>query len=119
GSLTVMNLSGALNAGDTFILFQSSSFGGSFNSITLPPLAAGLAWRTNSLTNGIISVISTLRPTISSLTQLPDANFQISGAGLPGVNYQLSATTNLTPPIIWLPLTNQTADGAGAFQFYD
>ena len=119
GSLTVVNLSESLNAGDSFVLFQSSSYGGSFNSITLPSLAAGLAWNTNSLTNGVISVISTVPPAISSITQLPDANFQIDGSGLPGVNYQLRGTTNLVPPINWLPLTNQTANGSGAFQFVD
>jgi autotransporter-associated beta strand protein len=119
GSLNVVNLGGWLNAGDTFTLFQSSSYSGAFASVTLPPLASGLAWNINSLTNGVISVISTVPPAISSLTQLPDANFQISGVGLPGVNYQLLATTNLTPPIIWLPITNQTADGSGTFQFID
>jgi autotransporter-associated beta strand protein len=120
GTLNVVNLSGALNAGDTFILFQSSSYGGGFNSISLPPLLAGLAWNTNSLSiNGTISVMSTVPPAITSVIQLGDANFQINGTGLPGVNYQLLTTTNLTLPIIWLPLTNQTADGTGAFQFID
>jgi hypothetical protein len=115
-----VNLSGALNAGDTFTLFQSGSYGGAFTSVTLPPLFAGLAWNTNSLAiNGTISVISTVSPTITAISQLPDANFQISGNGLPGVNYQLLTTTNLTLPILWLPLTNQTADGSGAFQFID
>lgn len=119
GALNIVNLGGTLNAGDTFTLFQSSFYAGAFTSVTLPPLLSGLAWNTNSLTNGVISVISTVSPTISSLTQLPDANFQISGVGLPGVNYQLLTTTNLASPIIWLPLTNQTADGSGAFQFID
>jgi endo-1,3-1,4-beta-glycanase ExoK len=120
GTLNVVNLSGALNAGDTFVLFQSSSFGGAFSSISLPPLFAGLAWNTNSLSiDGTISVMSTVPPTITSVIQLGDANFQINGTGLPGVNYQLLTTTNLAPPIIWLPLTNQTADGTGAFQFID
>jgi autotransporter-associated beta strand protein len=120
GTLNVVNLSGALNAGDTFILFQSSSYGGAFTSISLPPLFAGLAWNTNSLAiNGTVSVMSTVPPTITSVVQLGDANFQINGTGLPGVSYQLLTTTNLNPPIIWLPLTNQTADGSGAFQFID
>jgi autotransporter-associated beta strand protein len=120
GSLNVVNLSGALNAGDTFTLFQSSSYGGAFSSVSLPPLAAGLTWNTNSLAiDGTISVISTVPPTITSVIRLGDANFQINGTGLPGVNYQLLTTTNLSAPIIWLPLTNQTADGFGAFQFVD
>ena len=120
GTLSVVNLGGALNAGDTFTLFQSSTYGGAFSLVSLPPLFAGLAWNTNSLAiNGTISVMSTVPPTITSVVQLGDANFQISGTGLPGVNYQLLTTTNLTPPILWLPLTNQTADGAGAFQFID
>jgi autotransporter-associated beta strand protein len=119
GTLNVVNLGGTLNAGDTFTLFQSSSYSGAFASVTLPPLAAGLAWNTNSINAGIISVISTVPPSISSIAQLPDANIEIDGVGVPGVNYQLRATTNLAPPIFWLPVTNQTADGAGAFQFID
>jgi hypothetical protein len=120
GILNVVNFSGALNAGDAFTLFQSSSYGGAFSSVFLPTLAVGLAWNTNSLPiDGTISVMSTVPPTITSVIQLGDANFQISGSGLPGVNYQLLTTTNLSPPIIWLPLTNQTADGSGAFQFID
>jgi hypothetical protein len=63
--------------------------------------------------------MSTVPPAITSVTRLGDANFQISGTGLPGVNYQLLTTTNLAPPILWLPLTNQTADGFGSFQFID
>ncbi len=119
GSLNVLNLGGSLNAGDTFTLFQSSSYSGAFASITLPPLASGLAWNTNSLTNGVISVVSTVPPTITGLAELPDATFQISGTGLPGVTYQLLAATNLTPPIVWIPLATQTADSSGAFQFID
>jgi hypothetical protein len=92
----------------------------SWHFFTLPTLSAGLAWNMNSLTiDGTISIMSTVPPTITALTRLEDANFQISGVGLPGVNYQLLTTTNLTLPILWLPLTNQTADGAGAFQFID
>jgi autotransporter-associated beta strand protein len=120
GTLNIINLSGALNAGDTFTLFQSSNYGGAFASVSLPALAFGLAWNTNSLSsNGTISVISTVPPTITSVTRLGDANFQINATGLPGVNYQLLTTTNLSPPILWLPLTNQTADGTGAFHFLD
>src|SRR5213075_3287164 len=33
GTLNVVNLSGALNAGDTFTLFQSGSYGGAFTSV--------------------------------------------------------------------------------------
>ncbi|HZI33260.1 MAG TPA: hypothetical protein VFF11_13045, partial [Candidatus Binatia bacterium] len=46
-------------AGDSFKLFQAGSINGSFISNSLPPLDAGLAWNTNALSNGVLSVVST------------------------------------------------------------
>jgi autotransporter-associated beta strand protein/uncharacterized repeat protein (TIGR03803 family) len=65
GTLTVSNLGPALQAGDTFTLFQATNYTGSFGNIYLPPLAGGLAWDTSGLaTNGSIRVVS---PTVFSL----------------------------------------------------
>ena len=59
GTLVVSNLAGALAAGDRFILFQAGSINGSFTAYSLPPLAANLAWNTNNLTSGVLSVVQT------------------------------------------------------------
>ena len=57
GTLTVDNLGGTLAAGQSFKLFNCGSWVGGFSSVVLPGLNAGLAWNTNNLTNGVISVI--------------------------------------------------------------
>ena len=57
GTLTVTNLAGTLVAGDSFTLFGSSSYSGSFSTINLPALGTNLVWDTTGLaTNGTIKV---------------------------------------------------------------
>lgn len=69
GTLVVTNISGALTAGDSFKLFNASSYTGSFNNVTLPPLGNGLIWTTNTLnTTGTISVSSAVSTTPTNLT---------------------------------------------------
>jgi autotransporter-associated beta strand protein len=55
GVLAVNNLGDALTNGDTFALFNKA-VSGSFSSVTLPALPAGLAWQDNLAVNGTISV---------------------------------------------------------------
>jgi autotransporter-associated beta strand protein len=63
GALIVTNSGQALQAGDTFQLFGSSSITGSFDSISLPSLGQGLEWRTDALlTEGTLTVVSTATP---------------------------------------------------------
>jgi autotransporter-associated beta strand protein len=59
GTLVVTNLAGTFAGGENFQLFQAGSINGSFSSNSLPALSAGLAWNTNSLGNGTLSVIQT------------------------------------------------------------
>lgn len=59
GTLVVTNLSGSLVAGDTFKLFQAGTITGSFGSVSLPALSAGLGWSTANLSNGVIRVVQT------------------------------------------------------------
>jgi hypothetical protein len=117
--LVVNNLAGTLNAGDSFTLFRAASLNGAFSSLNLPPLNTGLAWNANSLTNGILAVMSTVPPNMTNIVLLADGSVQLAGVGLPGVTYTLLASTNLTPPGAWVALTNTVADGSGAFQFTD
>lgn len=119
GTLTVNNLGAPLTAGDSFQIFSATSYNGSFAALNLPPLGVGLAWNTNALTNGVLSVVATVAPQFSSATQTGDGNFQFSGTGAAGVTYELDAATNLAPPIPWLFVTNGVADQNGQFQLWD
>ena len=91
GTLVVTNLSGTLAAGDCFKLFLAGSISGSFSSNSLPALGAGLAWNTNALTNGVLSVVTTVGPQFAALAQMADGNF----------------------------VTNAVADQNGLFQLWD
>jgi autotransporter-associated beta strand protein len=119
GTLTVTNLGAGLTAGDSFAIFSAPSYNGAFAQLNLPALDAGLAWNTNTLTNGVLSVVTTVGPQFTSLAQSSDGNFQFSGSGAAGVTYTLNAATNLTPPEVWTFVTNAVANQAGLFQFSD
>ncbi|HUA66228.1 MAG TPA: hypothetical protein VME24_10295, partial [Alphaproteobacteria bacterium] len=113
------NLSGNLAAGDTFTLFTAGRFTGNFSTVSLPSLGPGLAWNTNSLTNGVLSVISTVAPQFGSITPRPDGNYDFTGTGASNTIYDLVAATNLSPPVAWLLITSATANATGNFQLSD
>ena len=119
GALVVTNLGGDFAPGDSFRLFQAASYNGSFASLTLPPLNVGLAWNTNGLTNGIISVVATVPPEFTAFAPQGDGSFLFSGTGAASQEYQLFATTNLHLPITWRLITSATANAGGTFQLSD
>ncbi|HEX9047579.1 MAG TPA: LamG-like jellyroll fold domain-containing protein [Verrucomicrobiae bacterium] len=119
GTLTVNNIGSNLTAGDSFQLFSAPSYSGAFATLNLPSLGTGLAWNTNGLTNGVLSVVTTVGPQFASLAQSADGNFQFNGTGAAGVTYELDGATNLAPPIAWLFITNAVADQNGLFQLWD
>jgi beta-glucanase (GH16 family) len=119
GTLIVTNLAGNLAAGDSFQLFSAGTFSGNFSSFTLPTLGTGLAWNTNGLTNGVLSVISIAAPQFGSLSRRADGNFVFSATGAAYTTYNLDAASNLSPPIIWLVITSTIADPSGTFQLSD
>jgi hypothetical protein len=41
----------------------------------------------------------------------------ISGVGLPGYTYILVGTTNIVPPVIWVPVMTNAADSSGNISF--
>jgi hypothetical protein len=57
--------------------------------------------------------------TLSGLVELPGGVRQVTGLGLPGLSYVLEATTNLNPPILWLPVLTNTANENGVCNFID
>jgi hypothetical protein len=113
GALTVTNITtNALGAGDSFKLFSAANYAGSFSSLSLPPLGAGLAWNTNGLaTNGTLAVVSVAPPVIGSLALLGDGNLRLTFSGSAGQVYEIRATTNLA----LAPATSWTLLGGGTF----
>jgi autotransporter-associated beta strand protein len=118
-TLIVTNIGASLTAGDNFHIFAATNYNGTFATLNLPSLGTGLAWNTNALTNGMLSVIATAGPQFGGLNQTSDGNFHFAGTGAAGVTYELDATTNLAPPIPWMFVTNAIADQNGLFDLWD
>lgn len=118
GNLVVTNVAGDLAPGDTFKLYQAGVLGGAFATTSLPPLNPGLAWNTSGLNTGIVSVVATALPAFTNLIPSSEA-FTLGGTGAASQSYTLEAATNLSAPIIWLPVTNTIADTNGVFELLD
>jgi autotransporter-associated beta strand protein len=109
GTLTVTNVGTALQPSDTFTLFSAGSYTGSFATITLPALGAGLSWNTSQLAvNGTIFVAGlpavTASPASTNLVYGNSAVLTASASGATPLFYQwydnntnaISGATNTT-----------------------
>ncbi len=76
GTLTVTNVGGPLQAGDSFQMFSASSYGGNFAATNLPALGSGLAWNNSLAVNGTIDVVSLVSLVPTNLV------FAVSGTNL-------------------------------------
>jgi autotransporter-associated beta strand protein len=109
GSLTVTNTGAALAAGDNFKLFAASAIAGAFTSLNLPPLDAGLFWKTTSLAvDGTIQVMPT--PTIQAWS-FDGTTFTLQFPSAVGLNYIVQRATNLDAPVIWTSLSTNAGTG--------
>ncbi len=117
GTLIVSNAgTAAFAAGDAFQLFSAGSYSGAFASVSLPSLAPGLAWNTNSLNPaGLVSVISIV-PKFTTVASA-GTNLVVRGSGgLPQGNYYVLATTNLAAPLAaWRNIATNQFDAGGNF----
>ncbi|HYG21151.1 MAG TPA: autotransporter-associated beta strand repeat-containing protein [Verrucomicrobiae bacterium] len=115
GTLVVTNVGGALQAGDTFDLFDGT-LSGSFSSFVLPNY---YTWNTDNVAvNGTISVVSVLpRPSVTAVdySQLANGFIGFSGSnGAPNGSYIVRRTTDLGIPIsAWTAVETNFFDGAG------
>jgi autotransporter-associated beta strand protein len=118
GTLSLANLAGTLAAGNSFKLFNASSYSGSFANVTPSTPGAGLAWDLSELNSGIVNVVAAgnTGPVINN-PQIVVGNLILSGSG--GTNngpYHVLTTTNLVTPLpSWDVLTNGTFDASGNF----
>lgn len=77
GTLFVSNLNGVLAPGQTYQLFNATSFVGSFSTLNLPVLSAGLTWDTSTLvSNGSLSLMAL--PETLSVTNSASGQMQLS-----------------------------------------
>jgi autotransporter-associated beta strand protein len=116
GTLTVTNIGGALQAGDSFQLF-SSAISSAFASTDLPPLSStNLFWDTSKLNSqGILSVAlqTAAVPTILS-PSWNGTNLTLQVNSQTGYNYVLQATPQLSSAN-WTAI--QTNPGGGLVTF--
>ena len=94
---------------------NAATHAGSFSSLALPPLGAGLAWDTNGFAaNGTLAVISTAPMVFNSVVPLNDGNFRLTFSGPTSAAYELRASTNLSlaPVTLWDLLDSSTFGNA-------
>jgi len=72
-------------------------------------------------TPGIINVLVGPPPTnsVAGVVVNGDGSVTLSFVGVPGYVYQVDATTNLAPPVVWTTISTNTADISGQWQITD
>lgn len=121
GTLIVTNAgAAALSNGDSFALFNAATYSGSFASVILPQLPAGLGWNTSSLAaNGVVSVVMTSAPFIQPSLGRSPGGFVFAGTGgVANANFYLLGSTDLMLPASnWTRLLTNQFDTNGNFDF--
>jgi len=119
GTLTVNNAGAALQAGDTFTLFPSAAYAGTFSTLNLPTLTGNRFWNTSNLAiNGTITVAAPTPPAFSSVA--PSGSDLVLNAtnGTPNASVTVLTTTDLTLPLAqWTTVTTGNFDGNGNFNY--
>ncbi len=112
-TLTVSSNGGAACAPvGTYTITPSLATGGTFN-----PSNYAIAYNPGTLTVTLPS--NTIPVTITSIAMQPDGSMLLTFTGTPGYVYTIEATTNLSPPIDWTPISTNAADTNGDFSFDD
>ena len=108
----------ALTSGDRFQLFSATAYTGSFSSISLPPLGAGLTWTNKLAVDGSIEVLGLLSPRIESIIR-SGTNLVMRGTNGPGNGtYYVLASTNIALPLTnWTRVLTNQFSGNGNFSF--
>jgi autotransporter-associated beta strand protein len=102
GALIVTNLAGTFSPGDTFHLFNATTYQGTFAAVQIYPAtpAAGLSWDTSQLVSaGLLKVSGNAAPAITGLGVLPDHNCALTLTGALGQPYTVWASTNVALPL--------------------
>lgn len=119
GSLVVTNVGlSPLAAGDKFKLFSSSTYLGSFSTLTLPPLGFNLTWANKLAVDGSIEVVSGPVPQFNNVAR-SGSNLVLSGiGGIAGQSYTILSTTNIGLPLNqWSSAATNQFGAGGTFTF--
>jgi alpha-galactosidase len=119
GTLALSNVSGTLMPGDSFKLFNATTYSGGFSNITPAIPGLNLAWNTNGLSAGVVSVVSQATPPPKlALSMGANGIVFVGSNGVPGWPYFLLASTNVGMPLSnWTPLLSNAFDANGNFIF--
>jgi len=66
----------------------------------------------------VLTQVSTITPIQLAISKLPAGNIQLTGAGIPGLNYLVQANTNLATTN-WIQIATVPADQNGSVSFVD
>ena len=117
GALVVGNADAPLQGGDTFKLFTAGSFAGNFSGVTLPPVAPGLYWNTNTFpVDGTLRVGTETPPVIGNLGLVGGSLVLAGSGGITNGTYYVLASTNLAAPLTnWTRVLTNQFDAGGNF----
>ena len=122
-----VNVAGlALAAGTNRLLDCTGTLTGSANAtpvITGIPLISGYTAAISTTTGAVghVDLVVTAgqaQPVLASILAR-NGSMELGGTGTPGQAYVLQTATNLTVPVIWLPILTNTAGTNGVFVFSD
>jgi fibronectin-binding autotransporter adhesin len=127
GVLNLVNIGSPLTNGASFKLFKALSYGGAFASITPATPGTGLAWNTNTLSAGIITVGPGVVSGPTTNANITSAKVSGSNIIIHGVNnnvpntsfhYAVLTSTNLTLPLSnWTPVVTNSFNPDGTFDY--
>jgi fibronectin-binding autotransporter adhesin len=122
GALVVTNVGTVPSSGSKFYLFSASGYSGSFSSVTLPSLPAGLGWTNNLLGDGSITITGTVvTPNIPEFNSLKLVNGSLVMSGTNGTastSYRVLSSTNLALSVTnWTAVATNSFDARGNFIF--
>lgn len=121
GTLNVVLINGFVTAaGQVFQLINAASWVGSFTTVNLPALDAGLAWDDQIEANGTIAIVTAPGggPQFDTVT-LSGGDLIFSGTGgAANGDYVVLSSTNVVAPLLnWLPVSSNLFDAGGNFLF--
>ena len=114
GTLMITNLgTNAFAPGDSFKIFNAAGYSGAFTGIVPAIPGINLAWNTNTLSSGILSIVASPTPSPKVVTSTMNGkNFVFSGSnGVPGWPYWVLSSTNLMLPTTnWSEIQKHTSE---------
>jgi hypothetical protein len=120
GTLSLVNLAGALAANDSFKLFDGTGYSGAFTNVVPATPGSGLAWDTSLLTtSGTLKITGGAAPPHIGSIIVSGGNAVITGTGgSAGGTYYVRASSNIALALAnWPRVATNNFDSSGNFTF--